>query len=89
MVLNYSAVKCENLLHQIGSDAGSIRVNGYSNPPLVGTNVTLECSSPNLVFFGPNMTTCMGNGEWEPDPGRIKCSGKLNNIIASTCMYNI
>ena len=79
-------MKCENLLRQIGPDAGTIRVNGYSDPALVGTNVTLECSSPNLVFFGPNRTTCMRNGEWEPDPGGIKCSGKLSNIIVCiTC----
>ena len=73
-------VKCENLLCQIGSDDGTIRIHGYSDPALVRTDVTLECSSPNLVFFGPNRTTCMGNGEWEPDPGEVKCVGNYKSF---------
>ena len=64
------------MVGQIGSEDGSIRVNGYSDPALVGTTVTLECSLPNLVFFGPNRTTCMRNGEWEPDPMEAACVGE-------------
>ena len=27
------------------------------------------------------MTTCMGNGEWEPDPGLVECIGKQTRLI--------
>ena len=29
-----------------------------------------------LTLTGPMSTTCMMNGEWEPDPGEVKCTGK-------------
>ena len=60
------------MLHQLEQDH-NIQVIGYSDPAIEGTTVMLECSSPNLVHTGPNITTCMGNGEWEPDPRQVKC----------------
>ena len=65
------------MLHQLGQAQDNIRVIGYRDPALEGTSVTLECSSPNLVHIGPNTTTCMGNGEWEPDPREVNCIGKI------------
>ena len=70
------AVKCDNVLHLLGSEDGSIQVNGYSDPAFVGTNVTLECSLLNHVLTGPNATTCMENGKWQPDPREVRCEGK-------------
>ena len=67
------AVKCESLLHQLRS---GIRVNGYSDIALEGTNITLECSLPNLILIGPNETRCTGNGKWEPDPREVMCIGE-------------
>ena len=32
-----------------------------------GDNVTFYCP-PGPVLTGPNSSTCMRNGEWEPDP---------------------
>ena len=69
-------MKCGSLLHQFGSEDGNIQVHGYSDPALEGANVTFECSSPQLVLIGPNSITCVGNGEWEPDPRHVKCVGK-------------
>ena len=48
-----------------------IKIVGYSNPAVEGSNITFGCSS------GLELITsmCMGNGEWEPDPGEIKCNG--------------
>ena len=63
------------MLHQLGQAQDNIRVIGYSDPALEGTTITLECSSPNLVLIGSNTTTCMGNGEWEPDPRDMNCAG--------------
>ena len=39
-----------------------------------GDNVDLSCP-PGLVLTGPNTTTCMEDGEWEPDPSDSTCKG--------------
>ena len=41
-----------------------------------GATITFECP-PQYVLTGPNTTACMGNGEWEPDPGEMECYGKI------------
>ena len=28
------------------------------------------------------MSVCMGNGEWEPDPGEVECKGDLYALNA-------
>ena len=48
----------------------------YSDPALEGTIITFDCP-PELVLVGSNATTCMGNGEWEPDPRDAKCKGTV------------
>jgi hypothetical protein len=74
MVILWYTAKCANVLHQAHDN---IRVIGYSDPALEGTSVTLECSSPYIVHVGPNITTCMENGEWEPDPREASCIGEI------------
>ena len=67
---------------------GMLSVVGYSNPARLGSSVSLSCP-PGFLLIGPNRTTCMGNGEWEPSIGKVRCEGeklpvsnfKLNNII--------
>ena len=49
-------------------------VMDYMDPAIEGTTVTFECP-PEHVLIGPNTTTCMGNGEWEPDPRDLACKG--------------
>ena len=51
-------------------------MTGYHSPALAGTTVIFSCP-PGRIFTGPNMTTCMENGEWEPNPQMegIKCAG--------------
>ena len=46
----------------------------YIDPAIEGTTVTFECPHEH-VLIGPNTTTCMGNGEWEPDPRDLTCKG--------------
>ena len=55
--------------------------HGYSIPnvALEGDSVSFACSS-GFLLTGPNSSTCMGNGEWEPDPRAVACR-KRNNII--------
>ena len=38
-------------------------------PAMEGATVTFECP-PQYFLTGPNTTICVGNGEWEPDPGK-------------------
>ena len=51
-----------------------IVVMGYSDPAREGTSITFSCS-PGMILTGPNTTTCMDNGQWEPDPSQAKCKG--------------
>jgi hypothetical protein len=47
---------------------------GYNDVALEGDSVSFTCSS-GLVLTGPNSSTCMENGEWEPDPREVACKG--------------
>ena len=54
---------------------GDVTVNGYKNPALGGLEVTFTCPRHGMMLIGPNSTTCMENGEWEPDPRNVECKG--------------
>ena len=69
------AVKCIYPLHQAAMIEDSVRVVVDRDPALEGTNITFSCSS-GLVLTGPNRTTCMDNGLWEPDPRKVSCKGE-------------
>ena len=56
------------------------RDNGL--PADAGTTVNLTCP-PNLSLIGPNSTSCIGNGEWEPDPSGVMCTKGNYNVIAN------
>ena len=53
----------------------SVRVVGYKERALRGTNVTLACP-PGMTLKGPDTLLCMGNGEWEPDSNKVKCKNE-------------
>ena len=40
-----------------------------------GTLIQFSCLT-GLVLTGPNLSICMGNGEWEPDPREAQCKGE-------------
>ena len=66
--------KCEYPL----VDDNSVRIADYpENPTLEGATITFSCP-PGKTLTGPNMTTCMENGEWELNVGivEVKCVGK-------------
>ena len=51
-------------------------IMGYTIPAREGTNITFNCSSGlEQLLVGPNTSTCMGNGKWEPDPKEVECRG--------------
>jgi hypothetical protein len=63
-----------------GIDSNSVIIEGYMDPALEGTVVSFDCP-PQQVLIGPNTTTCMRNGEWEPDPREVECKGIEGHAI--------
>ena len=35
---------------------------------------------PQLILTGSDTSTCMGNGEWEPDPKQTSCESKSADL---------
>ena len=65
----------------------SIMIIGYVEQALEGTVLSFDCP-PQYALSGPNATTCMGNGEWEPDPRDAECKGiKLHYTIFLAVLY--
>ena len=54
-------------------------VYNKSDSGLEGVNITFSCP-PGHVLTGPKSTTCMENGEWEPDPKHVNCNGVICKI---------
>ena len=53
---------------------GSVLVTGYSDPALVGTNITISClTGDGDTGNGAMVLTCMDDGQWDPDPQLIGC----------------
>ena len=47
-------------------------VMSYVDPALEGQTIVFTCP-PGQTLDGSNSSICMGNGEWEPDPGGVEC----------------
>ena len=62
----------------------------YSDPTLriQGTIIIFKCPSE-MLLIGPNATTCMGNGEWEPDPRETTCKGTLFDRLVQDHLWAI
>ena len=63
------AVRCPEVM--INSP---VRVTEYRDPALEGTTVMFSCPT-GLTLTGSSSSTCMEDGEWEPDLREIKCKG--------------
>ena len=72
--------KCSNPLTLVNA---SVIVEGYEDQSLEGENIMFSCPS-GLVMIGPNTATCIGNGEWEPDPREVNCIG---TYIYNACQH--
>ena len=73
-ILVYSGVAiCKHPFLNI-SVGSSLYILNYTDLELavVGTTVSFNCSKANEVLIGPNTTTCMDNGRWEPDPSQLQ-----------------
>ena len=62
----------------------SLYILGYSEPAVVGTTVSFNCSQPGEVLTDPNTATCMEDGQWAPDPSQLQISCKGD----SRCMLS-
>ena len=60
-----------------------IDVVDFREPATRGTDVTLACIS-GLMLIGPNTSTCMGNGEWEPNPSEAECIDTSTTVHTTT-----
>ena len=56
----------------LNEDNERLVIADYSHPAIEGTNVSFSCP-PGLAL---SVSMCMGNGEWEPDPGQVRCNSK-------------
>ena len=69
--------KCSDPL-TLANDA--VIVEGHEDPALEGESIIFSCRD-GLTLIGPNSATCMGNGEWEPDPSEVECTGGSVTIL--------
>ena len=67
---------CGNLAAKVKNQSTLTIEYDYPALDVEGVSVTFACS-PGLILSGPNTSTCMGNGEWEPDPRNVECKSKL------------
>ena len=67
----YHAARCSNPLKLAHI---YVTIEGYEDPALEGENITFICP-PGSMLSGPNSSTCMRNGEWEPHPKDVACTG--------------
>ena len=56
----------------------SVSVIGFKELAFNGSNVTSACPT-GRTLNGPDTLTCMGNGEWEPDP--IKLNARMKALF--------
>ena len=57
----------------------------YVDPALEGQNITFACPT-GQTLNGSNSSTCMGNGEWKPDPGEVECTGVGTTAVTTSGM---
>ena len=55
----------------------SVVVTSYTDLALPGRSVQFSCP-PTLALSGPNSSSCMGNGQWVPDPRETECTYDLH-----------
>ena len=56
---------------------------GYVDPALEGQTI-IFIYPHGQTLNGSNSSTCMGNGEWEPDPREIECLGGMGTTGVTT-----
>ena len=68
----HNAVTCNYPLTQSLHDSVVVVSGSQDSPPIEGQFITYTCPT-GFILSGPNVSVCMGNREWEPDPGEEDC----------------
>ena len=63
---------CNHPLSAGNLEANSINVMGITDPITEGTTAIFSCPLEQILT-GPNVSVCMGNGEWVPDTEEVQC----------------
>ena len=79
----YNTVSCDYPSTQLLHNPVVVVSGSQDSPPIEGQFITYTCP-PGFILTGSNMSICMGNREWEPDPGLVNCIG--NNIIVDNSL---
>ena len=58
---------------------------GYVEPALKGHTITFS-RPPGQTLNGSNSSTCMENGEWEPNPGEVDCIGEMGTTSSMSAL---
>ena len=89
-----ASINCESPNTQLDD---SIEIIGCLNNTCTraterGSSISFSCP-PGLVPTGPNSSTCIGNGEWEPDPREARykseCSNNYSNYLILILIYTV
>ena len=84
------AVSCTYPPIQLLHDPVVVVSGSLDSPPIEGQFITYTCP-PGFNLTGPSTSVCMGNREWEPDPGQVDCIGEqchldvCNSYIITWC----
>ena len=81
-VIDFYTVRCANPVSAAVREDPTVRVvtNQESDIFLEGAIATFTCPT-GLALAGQNTSTCMENGEWEPNLGQVTCKGiKLGGL---------
>ena len=62
-------------------------VLSHTEGPLIEGNIVTYSCSPGLKIIESNVSTCMNNGQWEPNPLDITCTGKYLYAFGILCMH--
>ena len=71
--------KCYNPLN-----LADVIIEGYEDPALEGASITFTCLE-GMTLSGPNSSTCMGNGEWEPAITEVECANLVTTGTTMLC----
>ena len=55
----------------------------YVDSAREGQTIMFICP-PGQMLNGSNSSSCMGNGEWEPDPGEVECISGMGTTGVTT-----